>query len=129
MKYNTSTSFWVAREKTYCVEVKGWTFSEDEWAWNVYAHVFEEHALYGKQAALEDAPLHGGCTFDQEKVVQPIGGPRYGFERITKSMTVGNDYKHIGSPNLSQHDPKDGIPWVVEKDAIELAEWLKHKGA
>lgn len=128
MSYRTQTSFWIAREKDYSVEVKAWVFAENEWAWNVYAHVFEGHPVYGdKDALMNQAPLHGGCTFDQEKVVQPIGGPTYDFQSIDKSMTVGSDYKHLGSPDLSQDDPKDGIPWIVENDAKELAEWLAAK--
>lgn len=127
MSYHTSTSYFVAIEKTHSVEVKAWTYSDTEWAWNVYAHVFEDHPLYGDKDALMDAPLHGGCTFDREKVEQPIGGPKYDFERITKSMVIGSDYRHLGSPDYSSHAPELGIPWMVEKDAIELAEWLKNK--
>lgn len=124
-KYHSRHSFFLAREKTFSVEMICWSWPDGEWAWNVYAHVFEGHPLFSETDRLmTNAPLHGGCTFDQRVVRAPINGIKYEWQRETTTLTIGSDYKHCGSPDLSNYGPFDEIPWIVKRDAQELCEYL-----
>lgn len=126
MDYEKTVSFWIKKGQKFTVEVRCWSWSATEWAWNVYAHVFEGHPMYDRPKELmERAPLSGGCTFDQEKTCMPIGGPKYDFQKISKSYTVGCDYKHIWDDDYSMRAPESGIPRKIEADAIELSLWLE----
>lgn len=126
MEYSKTVSFWVKKGKGYTVEVRCWPWSGTEWAWNVYAHVFPDHPLFENPNMLIDlAPLSGGCTLGQEKTIMPIGGVKYDWQKIEKSLTVGCDYKHIWDDDYSMFGPERGIPKKIEMDALELARWLE----
>ena len=126
-KFQKQSSFYI-KSKTFSVEVKAWQWSEDEWAWNVYAHVFENSSMFNDiEWLMTNAALSGGCTFDQDKITSPMGGVRWDWQRISRSRTVGSDYKHIWDSDYSQHGPELGIPSKIKTDAIELFEQLTER--
>ena len=123
MEFSKQASFFL-KAKSHTVEVRCWEWSSGEWAWNVYGYVFDNHVLFNDpQRLIDNAPLSGGCTFDQAKIVQPIGGCRFDFQRTSKSYCVGSDYKHSWDADYSKNGPDD-MPAKVERDAKELFQWL-----
>lgn len=129
MKYNTSVSFWIAREKTHCVEVKAW-YCDDKWMWNIYAHVFESHPFFNDHDKLLGLPFNCDCTFDRTKTEEPLNGVERGWERKTISKVVGSDYAHIYDDYDNHPAPfenKDGeVPHPFLGDAEQLAEALNN---
>jgi hypothetical protein len=126
-KYPMAVSFWIAREKTHSVEVKSWASKNldgtNKWNWNVYGHVFEGHRMFATPEFLQGMPLHWGATFDEFKLTGPALGIKYDWQKERESYTFGSDYMHYQDPEDWQ-SPLDGIPWQIEKDALELADWL-----
>ena len=126
-KYPFAVSFWIVREKTHTVEVKAWASKglsgEDVWRWNVYGHVFDAHPFFATPESLKGMPLHWGATFDQFKTERPAFGIEYDWQKEHQTYTFGSDYAHYNDPEDWQ-SPLKGIPWQIEKDALELAEWL-----
>jgi hypothetical protein len=131
-KYRFSVSFWVAREKTHSVEVKSWAskglHGEDVWHWNVYGHVFDNHPLFATPERLEGMPLHWGATFDEFRTTSPAFGIKYDWQKENKAYTFGSDYSHYQDPEDWQ-SPLEGIPYLVEQDALDLAAWLADNAA
>jgi len=125
--FKVQTSFFL-KSKTFCVEVKAWQWSEDEWAWNVYAHIFEASSMFSDtEWLMSNTHLSGGCTFDQDRITSPMGGIRWDWQRISRTRTVGSDYKHIWDADYSKHGPESGIPAMIKRDAVDLFEQLKER--
>jgi hypothetical protein len=126
--YPFTVCFWVVREKTHTVEVRAWarknSKGEDVWGWNVYGHVFEDHPMFATPDRLNNMPLHWGATFDEFSTKAPAFGIKNDWQKERKSYTFGSDYMHYQDPEDWQ-SPLEGIPCQIERDALELAEWLK----
>jgi hypothetical protein len=110
------------KSKNYEYQTKGYG-SEFQHHWNVYGHVFDTHELYKTPELTKELPFHGGCTFDQHKTHQPIGGIRYDWQQVTNTLTVGSDYSHLYD-HFEDFDPKEGIPHSILEDAEELVNAL-----
>lgn len=117
---------WFIKGKTHTVEIKCWQWSETEWAWNVYAHIFETHPLFGNPKRIyENAPLSGGCTYDKAEISSPYQGVVYDHQRINRKYVFGCDYKHIWDDDYS-NNTHENMPWKVKSDAEILFEWLEN---
>lgn len=123
-----TVSFWIHKGSDCSVEVKAWARDgldgEKLWHWNVYGHVFENHRMFATPEILQNMPLHWGASFDEFRTSRPAFGIKYDWQKENRAYTFGSDYSHYNDPE-SWPAPLDGIPWQVEKDAQELAEWLK----
>ena len=122
MENKLSVSYWVERNKNYSIEVKAW-FCGD-WKWCTYVHIFESSSLFDKNQKLLQLGMHGGVTFNQEKVVRPIVG--IGCESLSK--IVGCDYMHLHDDyenHPSPFDYKNGdIPEPFFSDAKDLVKLI-----
>lgn len=124
---NVSVSFWAKKTSTYSVEVRAW-FDSTKWNWNVYAHVFNNHALYEDNEALRNLPFHGGCTFDQLKTIKPLE-IKYDWQKEREGKTLGCDYSHIYDDYENHPSPFESafgvIPSPFKYCADELIEALE----
>lgn len=93
MNNKLSVSYWVAREKTYSIEVKAWF--DTKWNWNIYFNAFDNFPLFDDNDFFMRLDIHGGVTFDKQVISQPIGGCRFEWMKTTKSKTVGCDFCHL----------------------------------
>ena len=126
--------FYIAREGSFTVSAKAWwqkpTRGEEHktgWNWNVYAYVFDKHPMFKDDEKLKDLPLHGGCTFDELVIQQPLE-IKYDFQSIKTKKVVGSDYSHLYDDHNNHESPFDGIPCYVLRDAEELVKALMPKG-
>lgn len=130
-KYDNPTYSWTPiSTKTFSVEVKCWKFEADadEWRWNVYANIFNNHPLFSNPtAAIDSLAFHGGCTYDKIKTIEPAQGIRYDFERVYKTLVVGCDYSHYRDSYYELCDPKDGVPGSIMSDVAELIQQLSER--
>lgn len=126
--------FYIAREKTFCVTVKGWNTTGfngmdfenpvEKFNWNVYASIYEGHPLFnGSESDFHSLPFHGGCTYDKIIKTSPSQGIKYDFEKETTTLKLGSDYAHLGDYENHQ-SPIDGIPYYIERDAKALSDAL-----
>ena len=123
MNFKTQISHWVSSE-THNIEVKSYLMTPEKRVWLIYAHVFDTHPLSKKPEFLsENAPLSGGCTFDEVKTSAPIGGIKYKWQKESMVCTVGADYGHIWDMDYSDSDPMV-IPPNILRDALDLHVWL-----
>jgi hypothetical protein len=126
-----TVQYWIAKRKTHSVEVKAW-HDGVKWHWNVYAYVFESHPRFNDNEWIMNLPFHGGCTFDQQRIVQPIGGCRYDFQATRKVKVAGSDYNHICDDYENHPSPFDCVPGFVpnpfRSDADALLAELDKEG-
>ena len=116
---------WFLRGKTFSVEVKLHSEksvfddgTEGEFRWCVYAYVFKTHALFSTfesdriyQAATENIPLHGGCSY---------------LTRSPDVVKVGCDYNHLHDSFYTYlAGSEDSIS--VFQDANNLFDWLESR--
>lgn len=87
--------------------------------WFVYGYVYPKHPLFAKfdgdslwQAATDDLPLHGGCTY--------LHYHRDGDGKVV-SIQFGADYRHLHDDRFSYAEEFDGD---VKNDAEGLFERL-----
>lgn len=122
---------WTVVQKTdFVIQVKAWKYGEmyDEWIWNIYVLIFDTHPLFkeeNREAAKHSIPFHGGCTYDSFNTTGPLLGIEYDWQKEASYIKVGNDYNHYGDSFFTSCDPKDGIPWSIEKDISEIYEVLE----
>lgn len=118
---------WFMRGKSFTVEIKCWQWSDTEWAWNIYVHVFDNHPLFKTpRVVYENAPLSGGCTFDRAEINSPFEGVVYTHQRVNKKYTFGCDYRHIWDDDYSLNGP-DLMPCKIKNDAEELFKWMEDR--
>lgn len=136
--YRVRTSFFVKVSALYTVEVVGWSrtriYSEEwedfvdgrDWKWNIYVNIPENNYLFKDyQKVLDEAPFSGGVTFEGKKTREPLGGIVYEWQRVTQTIVIGNDYSHIWDRCTKDMSPDKGIPEHIEKDALELVDWME----
>ena len=113
-------------DKTFFVEVVCWHKGyADEWAWNVYAYVYETHRHFDKPEFIKDhAPWHCGCTLDQKETSEPAMGIEYDWQKKYTTYKFGSDYAHYLDEYFATCGP-DSIPRSVIQDAESLVAWLK----
>ena len=130
-----TTEFYIAREKTFCVTVKGWNsigfngcdFDNpvEKFNWNVYALIYDNHPLFKTpKAAIESLPFHGGCTYDKLIVTSQSTGNEYDESEDSLTLKLGSDYAHLHDDYDGHQSPADGIPHHIERDAKALADAL-----
>ena len=90
--------------------------------WCVYAYIYSEHALFSKfvgedlwQAATENIPFHGGCSFCRKHM---------SAEGICTSYQVGADYSHLGDEEFSRYVTQDDAAEAFS-DAQRLVNYLE----
>lgn len=123
-EFNAVVEFRVAREKTFSVTVKAWLMG-DEWQYNVYAHISEEHKLFNDVDKATNLPFNGGCTYDEIKTMTPARGIQYDFQKEYKILIVGSDYAHLHDNYDNHSSPFDTIPCEVLRDAKDLVKELE----
>jgi hypothetical protein len=130
MKNNVSVSYWLKKTTKFSVEVKAF-YDGNKWGWCVYAHVFENHSKFNDNDFLMNIPMHGGVTFDQQKVVQSIGGPQYSFQKTRMAKTVGCDFAHLHDDYENHPSPTDYefgfIPEPFYSEAISILKQIEEK--
>lgn len=112
----------IYKDSNFSVSVRGWKDSV-EFKWNVYAHIFDTHPLFGKVEVMMCIPLHGGPTYDRLLVSEPAGGIQYDWQRVERTYKIGSDYQHAGD-YYEECSYEDGIPPMIRHDAEELAKYL-----
>lgn len=122
MKNKVSVSYWLAKEKEYSVEVKA--FYNNKWMWCIYIHVSDGCPLFHNNDELLNFGMHGGVTFDRQRIDQYIGDGK-----LNKSKTVGCDYEHIWDDYENHPSPFDypngDIPNPFHDDALEIKKRLE----
>lgn len=127
--------FYIAREKTFSVTVKGWNrigfngsdFENpvEQFHWNVYASIYDGHPLFkAPQDAIESLPFHGGCTYDKLITTSKSLGNEYDKSEDCTILKLGSDYTHLHDDYDNHPSPLNGIPSNVEFDAKRLADAL-----
>ncbi len=127
MNFTNPAYEWTTRGKDFNIQIRAWKTSDTEfgvWVWNVYALISEKHPLFKTPAATKSLHFHGGCTFDQVVTALPVEGIEYDWQKEYSYIKVGSDYAHY-MDNYEQEDPKNGIPWAVQRDAEELFKELE----
>lgn len=94
-----------------------------DWRWCAYLTITENHPLFDKDVDFWHDYCHCGCTFFEttEKGSFNTWGSSFedrDFDTFTKYRVIGMDFSHYRD-NFDV-DPKDGIPWYIEKCAMEL---------
>ena len=117
-----ATEWIVYQHKTFSVTVRHW-MSGERHCWNVYAHVFDNHPMFGKVDALMGLHFHGGATFDQLITTAPAQGIKYDWQKETKTYKLGSDYAHAWD-HYDDVGPEQGIPPMIRHDAEVLAQEL-----
>lgn len=131
-KYPITMSFWIDKQQTHSVEVKSWSCAgmregEIQWHWNVYAYIYETHPWFDKPEVLQtNLPLHYGASCSDLTITKPALGFKYDWQKEHHTFKFGSDYNHYTDPE-NQQSPLEGIPYYVERDALELVEWLKDR--
>lgn len=116
--------------KTFSVLVRAWysdssVHFDGPWRWNVYAVIFEDHPLFSSpEKALEVLQFHGGANYDKRITTDEARGNQYNHQRSFVSLKIGCDYNHLHDEYFCQSNPKDGIPWAIQEDCLELANQL-----
>ena len=100
-----STSFRFEAGKGADVEAKAWTNHNNEWQWNVYAHINETHPIYGDHDKIMDLPVYKGVTFDEIRTTGPMGGLEYDWQKIHSIKTIGCDFQHLDDERLPRPSP------------------------
>lgn len=116
-----------ADRETFCVSIKAWHrkgvigLSDDEWTWNIYAHIYESHPLFSDpEKALNTLQFHWGATYEKFITVQEARGNKYDWQKDGKTLKIGNDYAHYEDDYFMACHPKDGIPLTIQQDALCL---------
>ena len=117
---------WIAQGNGFSVEVKVWEMSGGIFIWNVYAYIFQKHPIFDDNQAINNLPFHGGATYDNESVNQPLGSHSEHRQAVTKVKKVGCDYNHLGDNYFNSLDGSKGIPSDIERDAKELFDFLEN---
>lgn len=116
---------WWSRVTHYSEELGYFVVGRD-WNWNVYVNIFENNHLFKDyQKVLDEAPFSGGVTFEGKETREPLGGIKYEWQRVTKTIKIGSDYSHIWDRCTKDMSPDKGIPAHIEKDALELVDWME----
>jgi len=117
--------------KNYTITIRAWFtkglqgITQDEWHWNVYAHIFESHPLFQDvNKAIQCLPFHGGVTYDQKITSEPAQGTRWDWQKVHTSLKIGCDYSHYGDEYFADCDPKEGVPLDIQDDVKALNEVL-----
>lgn len=132
-EYQFAVEFKIVQTATHFVEVKAWSSKEldgdNKWHWNVYAYVYETHPWFCNPDVLQsNLPLHYGSSLSQLVSIKPALGIRYDWEKETRTLKFGSDYNHCTDSEHHQ-SPLEGIPYYVERDALELAVWLEERAS
>jgi hypothetical protein len=125
-----SAEWSIYQGKNFSVSIKNWT-SQGLYGiknrWNVYAHVYDTHPLFGNVDALLCLPFHRGATYDKLIITEPAQGLKYDFDKVCKVYKIGSDYAHCDD-HYEDCGEADGIPPMIRHDAETLAgelfEWL-----
>lgn len=120
-----SYTWTIEKSKTFTVTVHAWHRSDD-FGWNVYATIFENHPLFNNVEAATELPFHGGCTYDHLLTDEPAGGINYNWQKVYKALKVGSDYQHYQDDFFMTCNPADGIPWQIQADAKKLVQALNN---
>ena len=118
-EFGATVEFKVASGDGFTVTVKAWQ-AMDKWQYNVYANIFESHALFSDTDKAKSLPFNGGCTYDAIKTTTPTV-IECEWQKETKTLVVGSDYAHIHDNYDGHSSPFDAIPREVLEDAKELA--------
>ena len=120
-----SVSYWPERNKEFSVEVKAWF--DGKWNWNIYAYILPEYDQYHDNRYLKSIDMHGGVTFDELVIRQPIDGIKYDFQRIKESKVVGCDFAHLYDDYDNHPSPFEYSEGVIPEPFLSHAERLiKH---
>lgn len=121
---------WIpCQEKTFSITVRCWFTAEvpgiveRKSMWNVYAHIFDKHPMFGNVGWATSLPFHGGCTYDKI-ITTEFATPeadRAAWMRTSRCLKVGSDYAHYMDDEFEACDPKDGVPFSIQRDILELA--------
>ena len=129
MKNKLSVSYWLNKGKDFSIEVKAFADTDEKWFWCVYAHVFDSHSKFNDNEYLMNVPMHGGNTFDEQRITQPIGGCRYDWMKTRKAKVIGCDFAHIHDDHENHPGPADYdigfIPEPFYSEAVSIASELE----
>lgn len=114
-----SREWTVFTDDTFLVQVKAWKGWGDDWKWNVYAVIFDNHPFHQNVDAAMTLPFHWGSTYEKRIVTSPAHGIRYDWEKVHDVLKLGSDYQHYDDHYEYAH-PNNGIPWQIEADAEDL---------
>jgi len=123
--YNCVYEFYIARESSFAVTAKSFSYGDCKWNWNVYAYIFDNHPLYNDVQKAMELPFNCGVTYDKIRKTSPAQGIRYDFEEETNTLILGSDYAHIYDDYDNHPSPSKGVPVYVESDALHLVSALK----
>jgi len=113
---------WIKDENTFSVEVSHRVNPDGTYhSWNVYAYIGKKHprfarfiGTYFSQAATDELPFHGGCTFCELQ--------QFGRHSCYK---VGSDYHHLGDHGFEIAESEDDeYAQEVFRDAQKLYDFL-----
>ncbi len=124
MNFGTPAYEWIIRGKDFAVQIRAWNKNSEEWAWNIYALIFEAHPLFQKPEQTKQLHFHGGCTYDALFSSKPLEGIQYDWQREIQYIKVGSDYQHY-MDHYENEDPKQGIPFSLQRDAEILFKELE----
>lgn len=118
---------WLLKTDTFGIMIRAWKLSDD-WVWNMYVLIYDNHPLFSDAEAVCDLDFHGGCTFEEKITHAPARGIRYDWQKERSYLKVGCDYHHYWDDHFMRCDPADGIPGTIQADAQRLFEELKARG-
>jgi hypothetical protein len=118
----------VCQTKSFGVSVRAWSRGRDQWTWNVYALIYDNHPLHKNVQGALALPFHGGPTLDVRVVTSPAQGLRYEWQRVSDVLKVGSDYAHAYDEWAMESDPTNGVPYEIRRDAEELIAALAAAG-
>jgi len=119
-----NVSFTRLSEKSFSVEIAAHNSREinsdkEVWNWNVYAYIREEHPFFtlSESSLSDELHFHGGITYAQYFINEPMGGIKYDWQKVNRYYKVGSDYCHYQDDYDNHDSPFDGIPTYVQYDA------------
>lgn len=115
MKNKVSVSYWLRKADKFSIEIKAFADTDEKWFWCIYAHVFDSHSKFNDNDYLMNVSMHGGNTFDEQRIIQPIGGCRYDWMKTNKTKVIGCDFAHIYDDHENHPSPIEfGIGFIPE---------------
>lgn len=121
---------WIWKGSQFSILVSCHESFGDEWAWCIYALIYDNHPLFmNVEAAVEQLPWHCGCTYDERFTQEPARGIRYDWQRKGEWLKIGADYSHLHDEYFRACPPSEGVPGAVLSDARELFEALSARAA
>lgn len=130
IKFENPAHEWTpVQEKSFSIKVRCWFIkgvagvTQDQYCWNVYANIFDNHPQFGNVEWAQNLPFHGGCTFGKI-ITTEFATPeaeRYEWMKTQKCLKVGSDYAHYGDERFEDYAPSYGVPSEIQCDVLELA--------